>query len=135
MRTHPMSVQRVVAADGDVRASLTVYCTREEKTIDFAACEACDRFERVDCEYGASPIVTCRAPTSAFEHADLGRRIARAMTRDVLCVAPDVPLRTVAELLIERSIGALPVIDASGAAVGLVSKTDVLRALLEGRSA
>ncbi|MDA8235525.1 MAG: CBS domain-containing protein [Clostridia bacterium] len=50
------------------------------------------------------------------------------MTRQVVTVIPETPLREVQHLLIENNIGRLPVIE-KGRLVGIVSRTDVLRTL------
>jgi len=46
------------------------------------------------------------------------------MTRDVITVQPDTPLKTVARLLVEHRIGGVPVVDASGVVLGVVSESD-----------
>jgi CBS domain-containing protein len=51
------------------------------------------------------------------------------MTRDVVSVAPDTPMRKIAALLLEKRISAVPVVDSSGAPIGMVSEGD-----LTGRS-
>lgn len=54
--------------------------------------------------------------------------IARdVMTRDVVSVTPDTPVRKIASLLVKRGIGAVPVIDSSGAPIGIVSEADLIR--------
>jgi len=48
------------------------------------------------------------------------------MTRDVVSVTPDTPLKDVAAALVERGISGLPVCDADGAVVGVLSEADLL---------
>jgi CBS domain-containing protein len=48
------------------------------------------------------------------------------MTRSVCVVAPETSLRDVAALLVEHGISGMPVCDAEGAVVGVVSETDIL---------
>jgi len=48
------------------------------------------------------------------------------MTRPVRTVGPDTPLKDVARLLIESGISGVPVVDASGAVLGIVSEADFL---------
>lgn len=50
------------------------------------------------------------------------------MTKDVVTVAPDAPLTDVARIMAERRIRRLPVVDAGGQLLGLVSSQDVLHA-------
>jgi acetoin utilization protein AcuB len=63
--------------------------------------------------------------------------VADVMTRAVLTVQPETPLRDAARLMHERKVGALPVVS-GGRITGILSETDVLktfaRALGEGFS-
>ncbi|MEV6235616.1 CBS domain-containing protein [Lentzea sp. NPDC051838] len=54
-------------------------------------------------------------------------RTRDVMTTDVVVVSPDLPARDAARLLAERGFTALPVVDASGALVGAVGETELLR--------
>lgn len=53
-------------------------------------------------------------------------RAADIMTRDVISVAPDTPLNEVAEIMGNRGISGLPVVDASGKVMGVISEKDFL---------
>jgi len=48
------------------------------------------------------------------------------MTRTVITIGPDRDARDAAELMLDHSIGALPVTDA-GVLIGIISETDILR--------
>lgn len=48
------------------------------------------------------------------------------MSTEVISVMPDTPLKTVARLLVEHRISGLPVVDAGGEVVGVVSEADFL---------
>ncbi len=52
------------------------------------------------------------------------------MTEDVVTVGPETPIHDAARLLLERKIGALPVME-GGRLVGILSSSDVLRAFVE----
>ena len=54
------------------------------------------------------------------------RTAGEIMTREVVSVAPETTLREIAELLIARNISGVPVVDAHGAVVGIVSETDLI---------
>lgn len=54
-------------------------------------------------------------------------RTRDVMTTDVVVVGPDTPARDAAKLLAERGFTALPVVDASGAMVGVISEAELLR--------
>jgi acetoin utilization protein AcuB len=53
-----------------------------------------------------------------------------AMTTEVATVAPSTPVHEAAKSLLERKIGALPVVEGERL-VGIISTSDVLRAFLE----
>lgn len=57
----------------------------------------------------------------------LGMKIERLMTRDVVSVPPEAPLKDVAALLSEKHISGMPVCDADGTVLGVVSEADILR--------
>lgn len=49
------------------------------------------------------------------------------MTEDVVSVAPDASVQSIARLLLERRISAVPVIGADGRLLGIVSEGDLMR--------
>jgi CBS domain-containing protein len=57
-------------------------------------------------------------------------KVTGVMTTDVITVREDMPLSDVARLFVDERVGALPVTDAKGRVVGIVSYVDVIRALL-----
>ena len=59
-------------------------------------------------------------------HASIGE----LMTHQVITAAPETEVRDLAEVMVRRGIGAIPVIDAAGDLQGIVSRTDILRTLV-----
>lgn len=53
--------------------------------------------------------------------------VGDVMTRRVVTVTPDSPIVEAAELMVQHNISGLPVIDATGHVVGIVSEHDLLR--------
>lgn len=49
------------------------------------------------------------------------------MTRNVVTVGPDTPVNEIAQILINRHISAVPVVDDGGQIVGIVSEGDLMR--------
>lgn len=49
------------------------------------------------------------------------------MTREVVSVRPETPVREVAQTLLERRISSVPVVDAGGRVLGIVSEGDLIR--------
>jgi CBS domain-containing protein len=54
--------------------------------------------------------------------------VDEVMTKDLVTVGPDAPLEEAALLILRRKIGCLPVVNARGVCVGLVTEADLLRA-------
>jgi CBS domain-containing protein len=48
------------------------------------------------------------------------------MTRDVVSVTSDTPVRKIASLLVKNRISAVPVVDRSGVPIGIVSEGDLI---------
>lgn len=54
------------------------------------------------------------------------KTVADVMTRDPVTAQADTPLSTVIKILAERRISGLPVVDAAGKLIGVVSETDLM---------
>ncbi len=63
----------------------------------------------------------------APEAAESWLTVAEAMTPNPITVTPDTPIWQVAELLIEKKIGGVPVLDAQKNLCGIVTTSDILR--------
>jgi CBS domain-containing protein len=56
----------------------------------------------------------------------MSQTVANWMTSDVLTVTPDTPIMEAVQLLIDRKIGGLPVINEEGKLVGMISDSDLM---------
>ncbi|MCK6552778.1 CBS domain-containing protein [Myxococcota bacterium] len=101
-------------------------------------CSACGHCEGLvfDGNPGASYIVCKEVPTPhelrerrrAAPPGDEPSSVGEVMTRDVVCVRSDLGIDSVRELLLARGFGGAPVVDDDGHPIGIISKTDLLRA-------
>jgi CBS domain-containing protein len=57
-------------------------------------------------------------------------KINAIMTTNVFSLSPDMPVSKAVDLLIERKISGLPVVDESRRLVGMFTEKDILRAIL-----
>ena len=57
--------------------------------------------------------------------------VGQAMTRNPRVIAPDTPLRDIADLMVDDKYHTLPVVE-QGRLVGVVGKEDVLKTLIDG---
>lgn len=78
---------------------------------------------RVMYDYGQDP----RSSTAVLDHT---HTIEELMTRDVVTIASEAPIRQAFEILAEGAFHAVPVVD-DGRLVGIVTSTDLLRYALE----
>ncbi len=62
-------------------------------------------------------------------HKALGQTVGEVMSRDPVVILPDKPLKDAAQLMHERSIHRLPVLDAEGHIVGILTRGDIIRAM------
>ncbi|HEY9889380.1 MAG TPA: CBS domain-containing protein [Candidatus Obscuribacterales bacterium] len=65
-------------------------------------------------------------------HKALGQTVAEVMNHDkVATTSPEASLRTAAQLMHHKKVTRLPVVDASGVLVGILTQGDIVRALAE----
>jgi CBS domain-containing membrane protein len=58
--------------------------------------------------------------------------VADVMTREVLTIDPDTPLKEAARIIVDNRIGCLPVIDAERRLLGILTEFDLVRLIAEG---
>ncbi|HZS42132.1 MAG TPA: CBS domain-containing protein [Polyangia bacterium] len=121
-----LRVRRVATGSGEVYTDLSVHCPRQDRSVPLAECERCQRCGGVhwDAEARRS-VVRCDSSRAA---ATAGRTpVSSVMSGDVICVTADYSIEAITALLVERNFSGAPVVDAEGRAIGVVSKTDLLR--------
>ena len=62
-------------------------------------------------------------------HKALGQTVGEVMSSDPIAIAPDKTLREAAQLMHERNVRRLPVLDAEGHIIGMLTRGDVIRAM------
>jgi CBS domain-containing protein len=60
-------------------------------------------------------------------HKALGQTVGEVMTSEAITTKPDQPLREAAQLMHDRDVRRLPVIDATGKVVGILTRGDIVR--------
>ncbi|NJN58248.1 MAG: CBS domain-containing protein [Leptolyngbyaceae cyanobacterium SL_5_9] len=60
-------------------------------------------------------------------HKALGQTVAEVMTKDAIATKPDQPLREAAQLMHDRDVRRLPVVDPAGKVVGILTRGDIVR--------
>jgi CBS domain-containing protein len=138
-RGTPLEIRNlhVVSGSGQVTDFRTVRCPVHFRTVPLQECLACPgsggveqghagRAEYASCHdaWPCEDLAWAPRPDAgpAFDHTP----VWAVMTAQVLAVRPDVSLEAVTSLVLERGISGIPVVDAEGHPIGMVSKTDLL---------
>lgn len=130
--------RRTLAGNGTVDVSRTVHCSRRDKHVPFEDCLLCDEGAGIGEERDGRRYVGCNSEAAPSERPSTSWRerhrgispttpVSEVMTPNVLCIRDDVPVEIIAALLLERGISAVPVVNAAGKPLGIVSKTDLVR--------
>lgn len=117
-----MNLQRIYAADGTETAAATVGCPACHTTVRVQMPEQMPEYNT------AWPVALVEGSDAAM----LTTTLEQVMHRDVLCVRPELAVESLGALFLERSISGAPVVDEEGRPIGVVSKTDIVRLMLDG---
>lgn len=141
---HTIRSARILGDDGEESVVATVYCPVKERSATVPECESCHRFHALhfDATARTTSVVCHTGPGSRGAEREDPRRgaggpldpetpLADIMTRNVICVGPEVTVDEITTSLVRHGISGMPVVDAEGKPVGMVSRADVLRAAQE----
>jgi len=140
----PIHTRRTLSGDGSVESTRTVHCERRGGHVPFEDCLLCDDCEGIGEDAGRR-YLACLAPTppepstqrwripSGTRGTSTTTPISELMTPIALCVRDDVSIETVATMLLENGISAMPVVDESGRPIGVISTTDLVREAQENQ--
>jgi CBS domain-containing protein len=127
-----VGVRETLAGDGSVHRRLTIHCELRGGAVDLATCAGCDHFVGVlPSAHGRSAVVQCHRPDgdpSTTTNAARPTLVGSVMERDIVCVTSDVGVDTIAALLLAWGASGVPVVDASGHPIGMISWEDLMRA-------
>jgi CBS-domain-containing membrane protein len=119
-----------------------VLCPLVEELTSIIDCQGCGFCEGLELDQGSgkanivcnkastiSPPQAAKAPESRAIPGAFAEKtpVSVVMTSQVVCVQADLPLLELAELLEEKGLSGVPVIDKVGHPIGIVSKTDLVR--------
>jgi CBS domain-containing protein len=138
-RVRMVRVRKTIKSSLGTKTSLSVLCAERGCSVDLPDCLRCGEFAWMEADPATDRLcIHCGDPdsrrTDEVEHdpaieAILERPLSSVMSSKVYCVTPETPIDAVASTLLERDIGAVPVVDREGRPLGVVSKTDIIRAL------
>jgi CBS domain-containing protein len=62
-------------------------------------------------------------------HKALGQTVGEVMSKNPIAISPEKPLKEAAQLMHDRSIHRLPVLDAEGQVIGILTRGDIIRTM------
>lgn len=68
---------------------------------------------------------------AASHYLQTAIEVSEVMHRGVVTATPEMPIAEAASLMVKNSIGGLPVMDAEGQVVGIITETDIFKAFVE----
>lgn len=132
--SHPIAYTLALGGDRASQKRGYVRCERREETVSTDVCAHCPRFVKVMLEQGEGGEAVVCQPGTSMKPSEPGDpplslprlAVADLMTRNVVCVRPELNLEAAAALFSETGLKAAPVVDAEGKLLGFVSEADVL---------
>ncbi len=118
--------RNVETAHGTER-QLVVACPQRIDPVSICECTSCELCEGLEVGGGVGVRCAVEPPGSTDGSPPAHAPIRTIMTSPVVSVEMDASIENVQWLLLERGIGAVPVLDSSRRPVGIVAKTDLLR--------
>ncbi len=61
-------------------------------------------------------------------------KVEQVMTRQVLTIAPEALILDAAQIMLDKKVSGLPVVDAQGHLVGIITESDIFRMLVQSRT-
>jgi diguanylate cyclase (GGDEF)-like protein len=107
----------IIEADGTKSIELDIYCPDCDHWHAVEGRRRQSWADRTLRAFAARPFLSGKGDT----------RIAEVMTRDVVCVRPEMSIEALSTLFLEKDIGGAPVLDAAGNLIGAVGTNDILR--------
>lgn len=138
-------VCRVFSGDGQHMTHTSVHCPRQERSVSVFECSAChdcgglhldalDRSTSVVCKWPSAELDPPDDPTLSKDDRgapDPRTPLSRIMSKEVICVRADLSIDELCTLFLSRGVSGVPVVNEDGTPIGMVSKTDLLRAQRE----
>lgn len=81
----------------------------------------------------ASPSDATTLSIWEINHLIAKLQVKDVMTKDVLTIKPDADVIDAAEIMLNKKVSGLPVVDDNGALVGIITESDIFRMLVTNR--
>jgi CBS domain-containing protein len=122
------------------KSPMAVLCPRRMRVIDVVECRRCEHCRGLSLDPGGTDVfLRCAWQRTHGRHslstAARQESVATIMSAPATCVSESADLASVLSLLVGSRIGAAPVVNGSGRAVGIVTERDLVRWQDEHRAA
>lgn len=119
--------ERMIETEHGSERRLFVACPQRIDAVAVGDCARCELCEGLDLD-GVVAVRCAVEPPGHVEGAPpANAAVAALMTSPVVCVDHDASIENVQWLLLDRNIGAVPVLGDDGRTLGILAKTDLLR--------
>ncbi len=129
---HSIAYVRTESGEEGSERRGTVFCRRRGESVTVETCGHCPRFAKVIAAPDGGDQVHCAPgePECGFEEERAPLQLPRVsvaslMTRNIVCVRPDLSLDALSALFVETGLKAVPVLDAQARLIGFVSEAEM----------
>ncbi len=120
-------VLRIVRADRTESVRETVRCPNRDQSISLETCRPCELLRGIEIgPHDGGPMLCCLEVVSRSPGDARSTSVGEVMSPKVVAVAADVGADAARRALLERSAGVVPVVDAGGVPIGVVSMRSLL---------
>jgi CBS domain-containing protein len=119
--------RRTLHTENGTEQQLVVACPQRIDPVSIEECARCELCAGLELDGHVSVRCTVEPPEAEAGAPGAHAAVTTIMTAPVVSVERDASIENVQWLLVERGIGAVPVVDRSGRPIGIVAKTDLLR--------
>ncbi|MCB0332310.1 MAG: CBS domain-containing protein [Bdellovibrionales bacterium] len=88
------------------------------------------RFRHVPVVMKGGVLIGIVSDRDFFSHKNNNTRVEKIMTTNVLSARPTTEIRYIAQVLFEERIGAMPIVEEGGKLVGIITRSDILRTVV-----
>jgi CBS domain-containing protein len=138
-KRHELPVRsREIIERGHIGSTVTtVHCPKRDAVATVKECLLCphciqlattEQGQYVICEIDAAEAMAASPPRRRARRpseSDL-TPLSAVMSGGAICVSPDLPVKELIELLVDRGFSGAPVVDSAGKPIGVVSRSDLL---------
>jgi CBS domain-containing protein len=133
----PVRVRRTLSSGAPPARALLVYCPIQRRSCALERCRECERCHGLSVDGEGIKHVLCEVAVPAerarkvIPTAGDVTPIGALMSREVVCIAPSLTRADAVALFLDRGLSGAPVVDGEGRPLGMLARSDLLRAAME----